>query len=67
MARTPPKIKNGREIPQITAFIVEADSPGVEIAQRCHFMGLKAIQNAVIRFDNVRVPRENIIWGEGRG
>jgi len=67
MARTPPKIRKGREIPQITAFIVEADSPGVEIVQRCRFMGLKAIQNAVIRFENVRVPRENIIWGEGRG
>jgi alkylation response protein AidB-like acyl-CoA dehydrogenase len=67
MARTPPKVKDGREIPQITAFIVETDSPGVEIAQRCHFMGLKAIQNAVVRFDNVRVPRENILWGEGRG
>jgi alkylation response protein AidB-like acyl-CoA dehydrogenase len=67
MARTPPKIKKGREIPQITAFVVEADSPGVHITHRCHFMGIKAIQNAVIRFDNVRVPRENVIWGEGRG
>ena len=67
MARTPPKIKNGKEIPQITAFIVETDWPGVEVAHRCHFMGLKAIQNAVIRFDNVRVPRENILWGEGKG
>ena len=38
MARTPPKNKNGKEIPQITAFIVEADSPGVEITNRCHFM-----------------------------
>ena len=67
MARTPPKVKNGREIPQITAFIVETDMPGVEVTHRCRFMGLKAIQNAVIRFDNVRVPRENIIWGEGKG
>jgi alkylation response protein AidB-like acyl-CoA dehydrogenase len=67
MARTPPIEKNGREIPQITAFIVEADSPGVEVAHRCEFMGLKAIENGVIRFTDVRVPRENIIWGEGKG
>jgi alkylation response protein AidB-like acyl-CoA dehydrogenase len=67
MARTPPKMKNGREIPQVTAFIVEADSPGVEVTHRCRFMGLKALQNAVIRFDNVRVPRENMLWGEGKG
>jgi alkylation response protein AidB-like acyl-CoA dehydrogenase len=67
MARTPPKMKNGREIAQITAFIVEADSPGVEVTHRCEFMGLKAIENAVLRFTDVRVPRENIIWGEGRG
>src|SRR5690606_26155007 len=67
MARTPPKIKDGKEIPQVTAFIVEADTPGVEVGHRCRFMGLKAIQNAVIRFDNVRVPRENILWEEGKG
>src|SRR5215213_443515 len=67
MARTPNKVKNGKEIPQITAFIVETDMPGVEITHRCRFMGLKALQNAVITFKDVRVPRENIIWGEGRG
>jgi alkylation response protein AidB-like acyl-CoA dehydrogenase len=67
MARTPSRVRNGKEIPQITAFIVESDWPGVEVTHRCHFLGLKAIQNAVIRFDNVRVPRENIIWGEGKG
>lgn len=67
MARTAPKIKNGKEIPQITAFIVEADTPGVEVTHRCRFMGLKAIQNAVISFKDVRVPRENILWGEGQG
>src|SRR5262249_20450585 len=52
---------------KISAFIVEKDWPGVEVAQRCHFMGLKAIENGVIRFTNVRVPKENLLWAEGRG
>jgi alkylation response protein AidB-like acyl-CoA dehydrogenase len=52
---------------KITAFIVEADWPGVEVTHRLHFMGLKAIENGVIRFTNVKVPVENIIWGEGKG
>ncbi len=52
---------------KITAFIVEADWPGVEVVHRLHFMGLKAIENGVIRFTNVKVPVENVIWGEGKG
>ncbi len=59
MARTGPR--------RITAFIVETDWPGVEVVQRCHFMGLNAIYNARIRFENVRVPKENILWKEGAG
>ena len=67
MARTPDKVKNGRNVKQITAFIVDASMPGVEVAHRLRFMGLKAIENGVIRFSNVKVPRENILWGEGKG
>ncbi|MBA3659168.1 MAG: acyl-CoA dehydrogenase family protein [Gemmatimonadales bacterium] len=52
---------------KITAFIVEADWEGVEVVRRCHFMGLKAIENGIIRFTNVKVPVENVIWGEGKG
>src|SRR5215831_6467605 len=52
---------------KISAFIVEKDWPGVEVVVRCHFMGLKAIENGVIRFTNVRVPKENLLWAEGRG
>ncbi len=59
MARTGPK--------RITAFIVETSWPGVEVVQRLHFMGLRAIENGVIRFRNVKVPRENVLWGEGKG
>src|SRR5881296_3810092 len=67
MARTPSKVVNGKEKRQITAFIVEADWPGVAVVHRCHFMGLKAIYNGVMRFTNVRVPKENVLWEEGKG
>jgi alkylation response protein AidB-like acyl-CoA dehydrogenase len=52
---------------RISAFIVECNWPGVEVAHRCHFMGLKGIENAVIRLTNVRVPKDNLLWGEGKG
>ncbi|MEO8194318.1 MAG: acyl-CoA dehydrogenase family protein [Gemmatimonadales bacterium] len=67
MARTPEREKNGKTTKQITAFIVDASMPGVEVVHRLRFMGLKAIENGVIRFNNVKVPRENILWGEGKG
>ncbi|MCZ6915282.1 MAG: acyl-CoA dehydrogenase family protein [Gemmatimonadetes bacterium] len=51
----------------ITAFIVDAAWDGVEVVQRCHFMGLKGIENGVVRFTNVRVPKEDLLWGEGKG
>ncbi|MGN6390809.1 MAG: acyl-CoA dehydrogenase family protein [Gemmatimonadales bacterium] len=59
MARTGPK--------KITAFIVETDWPGVEVVRRLHFMGLKGLENGIIRFTNVKVPAENVLWGEGKG
>ncbi len=51
----------------ISAFIVETSTPGVEVLHRCRFMGLRAIGNAVLRFTDVRIPRENLIGKEGRG
>src|SRR5205814_946156 len=67
MARTPPKMVNGKERKQITAFIVDVATPGLEITYRCRFMGLRALYNAVVRFTDVHVPRENIISKEGAG
>jgi alkylation response protein AidB-like acyl-CoA dehydrogenase len=67
MAKTAPKIVNGKERKQITAFIVEVDTPGLAMPHRCHFMGLRALYNGVVTFKDVRVPRENIIAGEGKG
>ena len=67
MARTPSVVVNGRERRQITAFIVESSWPGVKVERRCSFMGLKAIENAVLRFTDVRVPKENVLWEVGKG
>jgi alkylation response protein AidB-like acyl-CoA dehydrogenase len=67
MAKTPSKIVNGKERPQITAFIVEADTPGYEVAHECRFMGIRAISNGLLRFTNVKVPTKNIIGKPGDG
>ncbi|MDP9325684.1 MAG: acyl-CoA dehydrogenase family protein [Candidatus Dormibacteraeota bacterium] len=51
----------------ISAFVVEANSPGITVERRNEFMGLRGIENGLTRFDNVRIPAENLIAGEGRG
>ncbi len=56
-----------KETQKISAIVVETDTPGVEITHRCHFMGLRALRNGVMRFTNVRVPKANLIGEEGAG
>jgi len=65
MAKTP--APPGKSRGGITAFIVDMDTPGIEVLHRCHFMGLRALYNAVIHFTNVLIPRENILLAEGKG
>jgi len=67
MCQTPPKVERGKEKKQITAFIVETNSPGFEAAYRCSFMGLHGVKLGLLKFKNVKVPKENIILGEGQG
>jgi alkylation response protein AidB-like acyl-CoA dehydrogenase len=67
MAQTPPKVVKGKEKKQISAFILEMNTPGVDILHRCQFMGLRGIGNVVIRFKDVFIPNENLLWEEGRG
>jgi len=51
----------------ITAFVVEADAPGVTIERRNEFMGLRGLENSVTRFHDVRIPKANVIGREGQG
>jgi len=66
MAKTKMTV-NGKEKDKLTAFIVEKTMPGFEVVHRCEFMGLKGIENGLLRFNNVKVPKENILWGLGKG
>ncbi len=64
MARTsPPEEKRVKT----TAFVVDVDTPGLKFTHRCRFMGLRALYNGVVTFDDVCVPKENIILAEGKG
>lgn len=51
----------------ITAFVVEADSPGITVEHRNAFMGLRGLENGVTRFHRVRVPASQRIGPEGAG
>ena len=51
----------------ISAFVVDANSPGITVERRNEFMGLRGIENGFTRFTDVRIPAENLIAGEGRG
>jgi alkylation response protein AidB-like acyl-CoA dehydrogenase len=51
----------------ITAFVVEADTPGIVVENRNAFMGFRGIENGLTRLTNVRVPAANRIGEEGDG
>src|SRR6201998_2723037 len=64
MARVP---KSDGHRGGISAFVVEADSPGITVERRNKFMGLRGIENGLTRLHAVRVPAENLIGREGDG
>jgi alkylation response protein AidB-like acyl-CoA dehydrogenase len=51
----------------ISAFIVDAHAPGVTVLHRNKFMGLRGIENGVTRFEDVKVPKDDLIGEDGRG
>jgi alkylation response protein AidB-like acyl-CoA dehydrogenase len=51
----------------ISAFVVEADTPGITVEHRNRFMGLRGIENGVTHFHDVRIPADSLIGKEGDG
>jgi acyl-CoA dehydrogenase len=65
MARTDPQQKGAAGI---TAFIVDAKTPGISLGRIDRKMGQKGAHTCDVIFDGVKVPAANIIGGiEGRG
>jgi acyl-CoA dehydrogenase len=50
-----------------TAFIVDKDLNGLQIGDRLTTMGLKCADVRTLTFDNVRVPKDNIVGAVGKG
>ncbi|KXJ95194.1 acyl-CoA dehydrogenase [Microdochium bolleyi] len=51
----------------ITAFIVEKGTPGFQIAKKEKKLGIKASSTCVITFDDVKIPKENLLGEKGQG
>jgi len=65
MARTDPTDKGAGGV---SAFIVDAASPGISFGKRDRKMGQQGAHTCDVIFDNVRVPAANLIGGkEGQG
>ncbi len=57
----------GRGHESITAFIVEADTPGLSAGKKEDKMGMRACHTGDVILENVRVPAENRLGAEGEG
>ena len=51
----------------ITAFAVERDFPGIATGAPERKLGIRGSKTSTVTFDNVRVPKENMIGQDGRG
>ena len=51
----------------ISAFIIDRNTPGVSVGAHENKMGLRLSNTTDLIFENVRVPKENLLGGEGQG
>lgn len=51
----------------ITAFVAEKDFPGFSIAKKEKKLGIRASSTCVLNFDDLYIPKENILGEEGQG
>jgi isovaleryl-CoA dehydrogenase len=55
------KTRTGEGSKGVTAFVVETDTPGFQVAQKLVKMGFRGSQTAELVFDDMVVPAENVV------
>ncbi|MCC7003294.1 MAG: acyl-CoA dehydrogenase family protein [Gemmatimonadaceae bacterium] len=58
---------DGKEKQRVTAFIVDAHAPGISLGKIEEKMGIKASDTRSVTFENVRVPKRNLLGEVGGG
>lgn len=61
-----PKIDPSKGYKGITCFIATKDM-GIQIAKKEQKLGIRASSTCSLSLDDLRVPEENVIGGEGKG
>lgn len=51
----------------MSVFVVDSKSPGFSVNKLTGKLGVRATNTAELIFDNVRIPKENLVGEEGRG
>ncbi|GAA5915932.1 hypothetical protein JCM6882_000183 [Rhodosporidiobolus microsporus] len=64
LAKTDPSAKPHKSL---SGFIVDADSPGITVENKLVNMGQRCSDTRIINFENVVVPKANLLGAEGDG
>ena len=51
----------------LTGFLVPADSEGIQVGKKENNMGQRCSDTRGIRFEDVHIPKENVLGAEGQG
>jgi alkylation response protein AidB-like acyl-CoA dehydrogenase len=61
------KMKGGPSDGKLSAFIVEKEYEGFSVGKTEEKMGIRGSETAELIFENMKVPKENLLGREGRG
>ena len=59
--------KRGRKVKEISAFIVEKDTPGFTFGTKEKKMGIRGSSTYELIFEDCRIPKENLLGAQGKG